>query len=73
MKRKPLLSLAAEVDYALGIKLKGQNVFLIGLEISLLKGMKRSIKEEEILVLRVIWHHNQKRNNSIEHIVELLV
>jgi len=73
MKRKPLLSLTAEVDYALGIKLKGQNVFLIGLEISLLKGMKRSIKEEEILVLRVIWHHNQKRNNSIEHIVELLV
>jgi hypothetical protein len=73
MKGKSLLGLTTQIYDALSVKLKSQNVLVVCLEFSLLKSVQGPIEEEKVLILGIVRHNNQKGNDSVEHIVELLV
>lgn len=71
MKGQSFLRLASKIDHTLRKELKFENMLIVGFELSLLESMQKAIEQKQVLVLRVIRHHNHKANDPIEHIIEL--
>lgn len=71
MKRQSFLRLAPQIDHTLRKELKFENMLIACLELSLLESMQKTIEQKQVLVLRIIRHHNHKANDPIEHVIEL--
>jgi len=73
VERQSFLSLATQVDYAFCEKLKLENMFIVCFEFSFGKGLKEAIEQKQILVLRIIRHHNQETDYSVKNFIDLLI
>lgn len=48
-------------------------MLITGLKSSFLEGLQKTVEQEQILVFRVIWHHDHHTDDPEVHRVELLV
>lgn len=67
------MGLTTEVYYTLCVKLQFQDILVIGLEFDLFECLEQPVEEKKVLIFWIIWHHDQKGNNSKKNVVDLTV
>lgn len=71
MERQFLLRLATDIHRTLRIKLEFDNMLQISLQLRHPKRLIKPIKQEQVISLRVIWHHQQKTHNPMKNLISI--
>ena len=71
MERQSFLGLAAQVHDASDVELETQHGLVTAPQGGLAERLEQPIEKEKVLILRIIWHYNQKPYDPLEYPVHL--